>query len=234
MSERKYYCFCGSNCKYETMTKEQILAAITQAVESGVISDVDTGFVTKIKEQNAGGYVSFWVGTTAQYNALAGKDPNCMYILNDDTSGDDLKNWIVDTFATNERVGNVVADFNSVTNDLSNGVETATEMAKSAKFRREFNIKSDTGKDVMKHTANEAYFYIIEIADPDDYDEGEYFSSAYSMALDYFSLISGRIYGFPNGVTISGICWEDTKEVQVQIRDRNDTNYKLVRFTGYY
>ena len=47
---KKYYCFCGSNCKYETMTKEQILAAIEQAVEDGEIRDVDTGFVTKVKE----------------------------------------------------------------------------------------------------------------------------------------------------------------------------------------
>ena len=34
------------------MTKEQILAAITQAVESHTVSDVDTGFVTTLKEQN--------------------------------------------------------------------------------------------------------------------------------------------------------------------------------------
>ena len=84
MSERKYYCLCSSNCKFETMTKEQILAAITQAVENGSVQDVDTGFVTKVKEQNAGGFVSFWVGTRAQYNALATKDASCIYILTDE------------------------------------------------------------------------------------------------------------------------------------------------------
>ena len=43
---RKYYCICESNCKFETMTKEQILAAIAQAVETGSVGDVDTGFAS--------------------------------------------------------------------------------------------------------------------------------------------------------------------------------------------
>lgn len=80
---KKYYCFCGSNCKYETMTKEQILAAITQAVSTGSVGDVDTGFVTTVKEKNGGRAVTFWVGTQAQYNALAEKEENCMYIITD-------------------------------------------------------------------------------------------------------------------------------------------------------
>lgn len=87
---KKYYCFCSSNCKYETMTKEQILAAIAQAVETGSVGDVDTGFVTKIKETNSGDYVTFWVGTQAQYNAIATKAKNCMYIITDDTQGADI------------------------------------------------------------------------------------------------------------------------------------------------
>lgn len=84
MSGRKYYCYCDANCKFETMTKEQILTAIAQAVESGEIHDVDAGFVTKVKENNAGGYITFWVGTQAQYNALKEKDhAHCMYIITD-------------------------------------------------------------------------------------------------------------------------------------------------------
>lgn len=85
MSERKYYCMCDSNCKFETMTKEQILAAIAQAVETGSVGNCDTGFITKVKETNSGGYVTFWVGTQAQYNAVAEKESNCMYIITDDT-----------------------------------------------------------------------------------------------------------------------------------------------------
>lgn len=87
---KKYFCFCSSNCKYETMTKEQILAAIAQAVETGSVGDCDTGFITKIKETNSGSYVTFWVGTQAQYNALENKAQNCMYIITDDTTKADI------------------------------------------------------------------------------------------------------------------------------------------------
>lgn len=80
---RKYYCFCDANCKFETMTKEQILAAIAQAAETGLVFDADAAFITKVKEGNAGGFVSFWLGTQAQYNAIAKKDPSCFYILTD-------------------------------------------------------------------------------------------------------------------------------------------------------
>lgn len=89
--EKKYYCFCGSNCRYETMTKEQILTAIANAIKTGNVGNCDTGFVTKVKEQNSGGCVTFWVGTQAQYNALEEKALNCMYIITDDTTTADMK-----------------------------------------------------------------------------------------------------------------------------------------------
>lgn len=87
---RKYYCYCDANCKYETMTKEQILAAITQAVRTGTVADVDTGFVTKVKETNKGGHVTFWVGTNAQYNAIEAYEKDCVYIITDETTDKDI------------------------------------------------------------------------------------------------------------------------------------------------
>ena len=90
MSERKYYCFCADNCKFETMTKEQILAAIAQAAADGLVFDADAAFITKVKEGNAGDYVTFWAGTQAQYNALGNIDPYCLYIITDSTEGADL------------------------------------------------------------------------------------------------------------------------------------------------
>lgn len=91
MSEgKKYYCFCSSNCKYETMTKEQILTAIAQAAETGLVTDPNGGFITKVKEGNAGGYVTFWVGTQAQFNALSKHDSNCMYVITDSTKDADI------------------------------------------------------------------------------------------------------------------------------------------------
>lgn len=89
--EKKYYCFCDSNCKYETLTTEQILTAIQQAAEGQQIIDPDSGVISKVKELNAGDYVTFWVGSRAEYNALQGNvQKNCIYIINDDTSANDL------------------------------------------------------------------------------------------------------------------------------------------------
>lgn len=91
MSEKKYYCYCDSNCKYETMTKEQILAAIAQAAEGGMVYDTETAVISKVKELNAGGFVTFWVGTQAEYNALASADANCVYIITDNTWQQDVE-----------------------------------------------------------------------------------------------------------------------------------------------
>ena len=88
---RKYYVISGDKCFFESMTKEEILTAITQAVETHEISDVDTGFVQTIKEQNHGTGLKFWIGTTAEYNALQTIDPDCFYILTDDTKFEDIE-----------------------------------------------------------------------------------------------------------------------------------------------
>lgn len=85
-----------SNSNFESMTKEEILAAIVQAVQGGTIGDVDTGFVTTIKEQNKNAGLKFWVGTTAEYEALATKENNVLYIKTDDTLFADLNNAITD------------------------------------------------------------------------------------------------------------------------------------------
>ena len=82
-----FYCFNESNCKFETMTKEEILEAIAQAAEGGLAFDSEAAFITKVKESNAGGFVTFWVGTQAQYNALQSIDNNCQYIITDKEAG---------------------------------------------------------------------------------------------------------------------------------------------------
>lgn len=118
---KKYYCFCSSNCKYETMTKEQILAAIMQAAESGEIHDVDAGFITKVKENNAGGYVTFWTGTQAQFNALPRIETNCLYIFTDSTATDDIMAAIA---AANEKAEAALAAAASPSAvDISNKID---------------------------------------------------------------------------------------------------------------
>ena len=90
-NERTYYVISDDNCKFESMTKEQIITAIAQYMDSGEITDVDTGFITTLKEQNHNTGLTFWVGTQAEYNALETHTPNCFYIIADDTTVDDLE-----------------------------------------------------------------------------------------------------------------------------------------------
>ena len=117
MADRKYYVFCGDNCRFEGMTKEQIYAAIVQAVENGEIRNIDTGFVTRIKEQNGGRQVTLWVGTQAQYNAIEAREENCLYIITDDTAFEDLR----------DALQQLRADFESRAKDvdISGAVNTA-------------------------------------------------------------------------------------------------------------
>lgn len=94
MSTPTVYVFCDANCRHEGMTKEQILTAITQAVENGVIGDVDTGFVTTLKTIN-GTYLKFYYGTKADFDALpADQKENVFAIFSTDTTGEDMKSAI--------------------------------------------------------------------------------------------------------------------------------------------
>ena len=68
--ERKFYVYCDDDCKFESMTKEQIIAAIAEAT-GNTPTEIDNAFITKIKEMNAGKSVMFWVGTEAEFNALS-------------------------------------------------------------------------------------------------------------------------------------------------------------------
>lgn len=90
MADRKYYVICGDNCKFEGMTKEQILTAIEQAVNGGGITNIDAGFITTLKELNRGVGLRFWVGTSAEYNALAKKPENCFCVLTDEPTFTDV------------------------------------------------------------------------------------------------------------------------------------------------
>ena len=69
MSERTYNVVCLDGCLFESMTKEQIIAAIAEATGNTPTS-IDDAFITKIKEQNNEKSIKLWIGTQAQYNAL--------------------------------------------------------------------------------------------------------------------------------------------------------------------
>lgn len=76
----------------ESLTKEQIYELIA-GTTSEVPQGVDEAFITKLKELNKGNASSIWVGTNAEYNALAEKSENVLYVIIDDTFYSDLENW---------------------------------------------------------------------------------------------------------------------------------------------
>lgn len=121
--ERIYYVLCADNCKFESMTKEQILAAIEQAVSTGEIKNVDTGFVTRLKEQNANKALTFWVGTTAEYNAIPQKVENCFYILTDDTTAEDINTRFTEFETELTTHGETLSDHAAALTTLINGKE---------------------------------------------------------------------------------------------------------------
>lgn len=89
------YVFCNNNCKYEGLTKEQILTAITQAINEGTIGDIDTGFVTTIKTIN-GSPLKFFVGTQDEYEALTDEQREGLYaIITNDPTAENLANALV-------------------------------------------------------------------------------------------------------------------------------------------
>ena len=82
----KVYVICDQNCKFESLTKEQILTAILQAVNEGTIGNIDTGFITTIKTVNNVG-LKFFYGTQAAYNELSNADREGLYpIITDDAT----------------------------------------------------------------------------------------------------------------------------------------------------
>ena len=91
LDEKNVYALDSGKNSFPTMTKEQILAAITQAVNKGTIGDIDAGFITKIQELNDQKGISFWLGSAAEFNALTEKRDDILYILTDDTTINDIE-----------------------------------------------------------------------------------------------------------------------------------------------
>lgn len=87
--ERNYFVLCEDNCKFPAMTKEQVLSAIAEAT-GATVKDIDSAFITKVKEKNGGASLTFWVGTQAEYNAIEKKVDNCLYLVTDETTGEDI------------------------------------------------------------------------------------------------------------------------------------------------
>lgn len=79
----------GDGVFFEGMTKEQIISAIAEAT-GNTVEDIDSAFITKIKEINKGNAIKLWLGTNAEYNAIATKEDDVLYFITDDTFVEDM------------------------------------------------------------------------------------------------------------------------------------------------
>ncbi len=104
------YVLCDNNCKYEGMTKEQILTAITQAVESGTVGDCNTGFITTVKTINGRG-LRFFVGTQAEYDGLSKTQKDGVFaLITNDTTKDGLLEAIEELREEQNNVNNALLE----------------------------------------------------------------------------------------------------------------------------
>ena len=109
----------------EGMTKEQIIAAIAEATGT-TPSSIDDAFITKIKEGNRNNNLKFWIGTSAEYNALGTYENNCFYIFTDVNEYDDIIEAAED--AAEAKANEVCASFRDEwQGDLSEVQEDVTE-----------------------------------------------------------------------------------------------------------
>lgn len=82
MAERIYYVIGEDNCRFPSLTREQIYEAIAGAT-GNVPQNVDDAFITRLKEQNSQKPLKIWIGTQAEFNALDEKDLDTLYYYDD-------------------------------------------------------------------------------------------------------------------------------------------------------
>lgn len=80
MATPKVYALCDANCRWETMTREQILTAIMQAVNEGSIGNVDAGFIQTVLTIN-NQELRFFYGEQSAYDALSDAQKQGTYAI---------------------------------------------------------------------------------------------------------------------------------------------------------
>lgn len=182
MAERKYFCLCESNCKFETMTKEQILTAITQAVESGEVKDVDTGFVQTIKTIN-GQPLKFFVGSQYEYEQLSDTErENVFAIISNDTNMESIIEVVV---GLEGAVSGMEWSLMKLRTDLEDGT-CVPQKAKSAE-ETSFTSGEWTSFNPSNHSFEEGKTYQVKMTWNGD-------ACQFLFTVDIPSLAGSRLY----------------------------------------
>jgi hypothetical protein len=139
------------------MTKEQILTAITQAVNEGHIGNVDTGFVKTIKTIN-GAPLQFFVGTQAQYDALTPEQKqNLFAIITNDTTKEGINNALK-TLRT---------DFDEFKSGILNGnvgVPKAENAIYASNLKRDWNKgEVASGTINLRNSGSGVYLFVVGV-----------------------------------------------------------------------
>lgn len=102
---------------------QEAAAAASEAVGS---------VVSRVKESNAGRWVSFWVGTQEQYNKITEKVENCMYIITDDPTSEELVAAMAEMTEKCEASAEAADQAKDAAAAAASRVETAAAEAKAA------------------------------------------------------------------------------------------------------
>ena len=113
----------GDGVFFEGMTKEQIISAIAEAT-GNTVEDIDSAFITKLKEINKGNAIKLWLGTNAEYNAITTKEDDVLYFITDDT-------FVSDTSESLDNLDEKInSNYNNVTlllSSMNNEIDTFEE-----------------------------------------------------------------------------------------------------------
>lgn len=142
MSDKTYNLYCGDNCAFEGMTKEQILAAFAE-ITGKIPSGFDDPFVTKIKDIATGGFLQFATRTQAEYNALveAGMvQPNTLYLITDESESADL----TEIYASLASLNAAVESINVYERVIANALSCDTSNPKAEINTKRWKITPDT------------------------------------------------------------------------------------------
>lgn len=204
-----FYVRCDDNCLHEAMTKEETLNALAQLAR-GVFVDEDTDYeyelyvangrlmmrrfegetpgfefdetiISKVKERNAGGYITFWVGTQAQYNALTNKDPNCHYHITDSTRDADIDTALQRALADAEAAKQISQEANNAAQSAVSTAANALTVANGLCMKVEFEATPNT--DNFQHTGAKSQIYVVTV----ERSEGEYFT----VTTDFWTVAHG-------------------------------------------
>jgi hypothetical protein len=230
MADRKYYVLCDSNCKFESMTKEQILTAITQAVNEGTIGDIDTGFITTVKTIN-GTPLKFFVGSQYEYETLTDDEKkNLFAVITNDT--------------TKEALFSAIEELRNEIDGIADGIANGSIVAKNADEARLARYAGILVPDNLPDTEGSSEsaqlsifttgIYVIDIYSG---SESRYYTAviivpdmqraAYStIAKDLIKDVNCQVVYYPQGKNEAGTYWG---VLQIEHDADYDYVYKIAR-----